>query len=326
MAAFLNSARHVGTLHSFIDAHFRYVNIFRTKDIIPSYVFRYEGFDKYNIQVQRSIQNIGWMNALPVNPQSFCQDPIRRFYANLQVVTTSPLQLWTVVNGIEFTISPEFLGFIIPMELYGLILADDYDLIAHGFNHISALQSMALTHFDDPVHPKVSCLSDHLRVLHFMITRHFLPRSDARDELTPLDIWILYNSSITQHPICLPHLILRAMQSAASPRSSASTKLQYPHTGEVGHKLEKLISSLTKYGNWELDEKDLKEASLQSKIIRLLKILRQRGDWDFENIEELDLGEPEIAKETKAQLMELVDKKDAMEDCSDYESDPQSEF
>ncbi|CAN1182078.1 hypothetical protein LINPERHAP2_LOCUS35778 [Linum perenne] len=192
------------------------------------------------------------------------------------------------------------------MELYGLILADDYDLIEHGFNHIFALQSMALTHFDDPVHPKVFCLPDHLRVLHFMITRHFLPRSDARDELTPLDIWILYNSYITQHPICLPHLILRAMQSAASPCSSgalpfaglitrmldflgvdisqqvrsfniltlrpqsilrkigcqkAPTKSLLDivkggeppeyccHTGEVGHKLEKLISSLTKYGN-----------------------------------------------------------------------------
>ncbi|CAN1743898.1 hypothetical protein LINPERHAP1_LOCUS1947 [Linum perenne] len=196
---------------------FRYVNVFRTKEVIPSYVFRYEGFDKYNIRVQNSIQNIGWMNALPAYPQSFCPDPIRRFYANLQVLTTSPLRLQTVVNGIEFTISPEFLGFIILMELYGLILADNYDLIEHGFNHISALQSLALTHFDDPLHPRVSCLPDHLRVLHFMITRHFLPRSTARDELTPLDIWILYNAHITHHPICLPHLIIRAMQSTASP-------------------------------------------------------------------------------------------------------------
>ncbi|CAN1130021.1 hypothetical protein LINPERPRIM_LOCUS12995 [Linum perenne] len=97
-------------------------------------------------------------------------------------------------------------------------------------------------------------------------------------------------------------------------------------TGEVGHKLEKLISSLNNYGSWELEEKDLREASLQSKITRLLKALRQRGDWDFENIEELNLGASAVAKETKIQLLELVDKKDASESCSDYESDPETEF
>ncbi|CAN1764495.1 hypothetical protein LINPERHAP1_LOCUS9282 [Linum perenne] len=37
-----------------------------------------------------------------------------------------------------------------------------------------------------------------------------------RDELTPMDIWILYNAYISQHLICLPHLIIQAMQSAAS--------------------------------------------------------------------------------------------------------------
>ncbi|CAN1816041.1 hypothetical protein LINPERHAP1_LOCUS27635 [Linum perenne] len=149
-----------------------------------------------------------------------------------------------------------------------------------------------------------------------MITRHFLPRFTARDELTPLDIWILYNAHITHHPICLPHLIIWAMQSAASPYFSgalpfaglitrmldflgvdisqqvrsfnihtlrpqsillkigcqkAPTKSLLDivkggeppeyccETGEVGHKLEKLISSLINYGSWmrKISEKPL---------------------------------------------------------------------
>ncbi|CAN1341070.1 hypothetical protein LINPERPRIM_LOCUS39058 [Linum perenne] len=191
MAAFLNSARYVGTLHSSAEARLRYVNHFRTKEIIPSYVFRYEAFDKYNIQVQTVISNIGWMNALPAYPQSFCPEPFRLFYANLRVLQVSPLRLQTVVN-------------------------DNYDLIEHVFNHIAAIQSIAILPLDNPMCISNKCIPDHLRVLHFMITRHFLPRSSARDELSPLDIWVLYNACVTRHPISLPHLIIRAMQGAAS--------------------------------------------------------------------------------------------------------------
>ncbi|CAN1820488.1 hypothetical protein LINPERHAP1_LOCUS29119 [Linum perenne] len=165
MTAFLNSARYVCTIHSSTEARHRYANHFRSKAIIPSYVF-YEGFDKYNIQVQKSIHNICWMNALPAYPQSFCPKHVWLFYANLCVLQTSPPRLETVVNGIEFIVSPEFLVFIIPMELYGVILADHYDLIEHGFNHISALQSIAVLPFDDPVHPSILCFPDHMRVLH----------------------------------------------------------------------------------------------------------------------------------------------------------------
>ncbi|CAN1763950.1 hypothetical protein LINPERHAP1_LOCUS9061 [Linum perenne] len=62
MAALLNSARYVGTIHNSIVARLRYANHFRTKDIIPSYVFRYEGFDKYKIKSAASIRFSG---ALP---------------------------------------------------------------------------------------------------------------------------------------------------------------------------------------------------------------------------------------------------------------------
>ncbi|CAN1141838.1 hypothetical protein LINPERHAP2_LOCUS12714 [Linum perenne] len=383
MAAFLNSAQYVGTIHPSKEAYLRYTNHFRPKPIIPSYVFRYEGFDKYNIQVQRSILNIGWMNALPSYPQSFCPESIRLFYANLQVLQVSPLRLQTSVSGIQFVISSEFLAFMIPMDLYGLILADNYDLIEHGFNHVAALQSMAMTPIDNLMHPSIRSLPDHLRVLHFMITRHFLPRTYAREELLPLDIWIIYKAYITHHPICLPHLIIRSMQAAGSPHYtgdlpfaglitrmldflgidiSQQIRSFNIHTlrpqsilrkigcqkapvksllaiakggelpeyccevGEVGHKLDLLITSIGNYGNWELEEKDLKKASLHNKITHLLKVLRQRGDWDFENIEELELGNSETAKSIKKQLMELVDKKNGSEDCSDYESDPDSSF
>ncbi|CAN1193968.1 hypothetical protein LINPERPRIM_LOCUS36289 [Linum perenne] len=151
-------------------------------------------------------------------PQSFCLDPIRMFYANLRVIQSSPPRLQTVINGIELTISPEFIAFIIPMEMYGLIMADNYDLIEHGFNLVAALQSLAILHIENLLHPTIACLPDHLRVLHFMLTRHFLPRTVARKDLLPLDIWILYNASLTEYPISLPHLIIRAMQSAASLR------------------------------------------------------------------------------------------------------------
>ncbi|CAN1137053.1 hypothetical protein LINPERPRIM_LOCUS21287 [Linum perenne] len=359
MAAFLNSARYVGDIHPSPEAYRRHIHHFRRQAIIPTYVFRYEGFDKYNIQIQKVINNLGWMNALPAYPQSYCPEPVRLFYSNLQVSQSNPLQLQTMVN-------------------------DNYDLIEHGFNHISALQShLAILPFENPVHISSKCLPDHMRVMHFLITRHFLPRSIARDELTPLDIWILYNACVTQHPISLPHLIIRAMQAAASTRfvgdlpfaglitrmldflgidisqqlrsykiislrpqsilrkigsQKAPTKDlldiakggEPPKyccaAGEVGHKLELLIHSIGEFGSWEFDNKDLQEASLKNKIIRLLKILRQRGDWDFDNIEELDLGASDTAKETKRELLELVDKKNALENCSDYESDPEPDF
>ncbi|CAN1807873.1 hypothetical protein LINPERHAP1_LOCUS25204 [Linum perenne] len=350
MAAFLNSACYVGDIHPSPEAYRRHNHHFRRLAIIPTYVFRYEGFDKYNIQVQKVINSLGWMNALPAYPQSYCPEPVRLFYSNLQVSQSNPPRLQTMVN-------------------------DNYDLIEHGFNHISALQShLAILPFENPVHISSKCLPDHMRVMHFLITRHFLPRSTARDELTPLDIWILYNACITQHPISLPHLIIRAMQAAASTRfvgdlpfaglisrmldflgidisqqlrsykiitlrpqsilrkigsQKAPTKDLFDiakggeppeyccAAGEVGHKLELLIHSIGEFGSWEFDNKDLQEASLKNKIIRLLKILRQRGDWDFDNIEELDLGVSETAKETKRELLELVDKKNALENFND---------
>ncbi|CAN1179322.1 hypothetical protein LINPERPRIM_LOCUS36721, partial [Linum perenne] len=161
MAAFLNSARYVGDIHPSPEAYRRHIHHFRRQAIIPTYVFRYEGFDKYNIQIQKVINNLGWMNALPAYPQSYCPEPVRLFYSNLQVSQSNPLRLQTMVN-------------------------DNYDLIEHGFNHISALQShLAILPFENPAHISSKCLPDHMRVMHFLITRHFLPRSTARDELTP---------------------------------------------------------------------------------------------------------------------------------------------
>ncbi|CAN1752901.1 hypothetical protein LINPERHAP1_LOCUS4925, partial [Linum perenne] len=85
-------------------------------------------------------------------------EPVRLFYSNLQVSQSNPLRLQTLVN-------------------------DNYDLIEHGFNHISALHShLAILPFGNAFHISSKCLPDHMRVMHFLITRRFLPRSTDRDE------------------------------------------------------------------------------------------------------------------------------------------------
>ncbi|CAN1163383.1 hypothetical protein LINPERHAP2_LOCUS25009 [Linum perenne] len=99
--------------------------------------------------------------------------------------------------------------------LIGLTVHNNDQLAAARFDVPAALRALNYAQKSTlpPLH--IGRLLPHLRMIHFLITRHFLPRSFDLTTLSSIDIWILYHATITQLPHSLPHLMLQTLHDAS---------------------------------------------------------------------------------------------------------------
>ncbi|CAN1165299.1 hypothetical protein LINPERPRIM_LOCUS33665 [Linum perenne] len=209
------AAQNLGSHHRSEADRERYIREFRTRPLLPTLKFFPEGFIKYGIPIFDSLFDIGWSSFVPTSPNPHCPEPVRLFYSNLRLTCSHPLQLQTLVYDTLITVTPALISFVLGAPLVGLTVHNDEQLAAARFDVGAALRAL---HYDQdstlpPFH--TGRLSPHLRTIHFLITRQFLPRSHNLTILTSIDIWILYHATITQFPLSLPHLMLQALHDAS---------------------------------------------------------------------------------------------------------------
>ncbi|CAN1157764.1 hypothetical protein LINPERHAP2_LOCUS21739 [Linum perenne] len=96
--------------------------------------------------------------------------------------------------------------------------------------------------------------------------------------------------------------------------------------GQISMKLNLLASSIKERNDWTIPTKALLECSLHKAIQNFVGALKFRGDWEIEDLQALELGEDQLAKDVKELILATYEKGPEKEDASDYESDPEVDF
>ncbi|CAN1135995.1 hypothetical protein LINPERHAP2_LOCUS9201 [Linum perenne] len=96
--------------------------------------------------------------------------------------------------------------------------------------------------------------------------------------------------------------------------------------GQIISKLNFLASSIKKRNDWHIPLKMMMSYTLGMTISNFVGALKERVDWEHEDIQNLVLGRNQEAEDIKRMIMELYEKKLESEYASDFESDPEDDF
>ncbi|CAL1380843.1 unnamed protein product [Linum trigynum] len=124
---------------------------------------------------------------------------------------TDPPTFTTTVYNYLLTISVDLLSYLLGYPIQGAEVVDEADFPTVEFNENEAMhlyaRDIGAYH---PARLDARCLPDDLKVLHFYITRVFLPRSHGLTRIYPMDMWILARAKENRH-ISYPHLMIGHM-------------------------------------------------------------------------------------------------------------------
>ncbi|CAN0875958.1 hypothetical protein LINGRAHAP2_LOCUS11017, partial [Linum grandiflorum] len=202
----LISSPFLGPVHQSTTSASRFATDFGNRDVLKMLVPHLDRFLKYGYLCPfRYIHSLGWTSFLNYVPHIYCQTAVQKFYYNLAVISNTPLQAQTIVDGRVILVNPEVLSQLTVVPIGGLPYLSDLDIRAQGFNLEAAGVALCHTAPDCPTQFHISFLSHDLRVLNWFITRIFLPRSFALDTVTSMDVWVMHNVFHGQ-PLSLPHL------------------------------------------------------------------------------------------------------------------------
>ncbi|CAN1285118.1 hypothetical protein LINPERPRIM_LOCUS18885 [Linum perenne] len=123
------------------------------------------------------------------------------------------------VDGNLLFITPELLHQVLGVPIQGLHLSSEEEFPSFVIEPISAVQTLTNNptgdRFPEDRPPNTFQLPAHLRVLHFLITRVFFPRTTNREVVTALDAWVLHHAE-NRLQISYAHLMLTHMIRAAT--------------------------------------------------------------------------------------------------------------
>ncbi|CAL1354872.1 unnamed protein product [Linum trigynum] len=195
-------------------AYSRYLRRFRDRPIQPSFSIQPSGFTKYDLNVSSLIDNLGWGSLTEDMRFSFCPEVVRLFYVNLVPGPgCDPAFFTTTVFNYDITVTPALLANLLDLPHTGLRAGTDGEFISRGFRFDIVLDRYTRDIGDFYPSPLAAGrLPDDLKVLHFFITRLFLPRDlSASDILHSADLWILSNAKegrlISYASLMFSHLI-----------------------------------------------------------------------------------------------------------------------
>ncbi|CAL1381650.1 unnamed protein product [Linum trigynum] len=171
----------------------RYLRRFRERPIYPSLSIHPSSFSKYDMNIPSLLHSLGWESVENMR-FSYCPEAVRLFYVNIQKGPgTVPTFFTTMVFNFEIKVTPELLATALDLPHAGLHAGTDSEFGALGFDLQDALKSVTRDigqYF--PSRPADGRLPDDLKVLHFFLTRSFLPRDlSSTDILHTSDIWVL---------------------------------------------------------------------------------------------------------------------------------------
>ncbi|CAL1382361.1 unnamed protein product [Linum trigynum] len=116
----------------------------------------------------------------------------------------------TTVYGHTVTITVELLSQKLHMSTEGREVMSENDFYRYHFSPRVAISRLSSIETFGTNSTNISCLPDELKVLHFYITRFFLPRTVDRSTVTPLDLWIMSNA-VSYQKLSYPHLMFHHM-------------------------------------------------------------------------------------------------------------------
>ncbi|CAN1240179.1 hypothetical protein LINGRAPRIM_LOCUS2629 [Linum grandiflorum] len=150
------------------------------------------GFDKYNLNIAGFIANLRWSEFFSNRETTTFPDAVAQFYCNLQLSENLMNGIFTMfVDGYLLSITPRLLAMVLKVPCSGLLVFSEAELSLHDFSASNVLKRWIPTKSDDTSYAPASRLPDIHRTLHYLITNVFLPRTDAKFVVTPLDAWII---------------------------------------------------------------------------------------------------------------------------------------
>ncbi|CAI0548136.1 unnamed protein product [Linum tenue] len=145
------------------------------------------------MDIPHLITSLGWRDILPNRNFGFCPEAVRMFYANMKpCLHISPPCFITIVYNFLITINVELLSLQLGIPIAGAEVMNESDFHSAEFNEGDALRLYTRDtgrYYPSEFH--AGRLPDDLKVLHFYISRLFLPRSFGLNTIYPSDLWIL---------------------------------------------------------------------------------------------------------------------------------------
>ncbi|CAI0461073.1 unnamed protein product [Linum tenue] len=164
------------------------------------------------MDIPRLINTIGWGGILPNRNFGFRPEVVRMFYANMKpCLHISPPCFTTIVYNYLITLNVELLSLLLGIPVSGAEVMNELDFHSFEFNEGDALRLYTRDtgrYYPSEFHS--GRLPDDLKVLHFYITRLFLPRSFGLNTIYPSDLWILASAK-ENRVISYPHLMFDHM-------------------------------------------------------------------------------------------------------------------
>ncbi|CAI0513661.1 unnamed protein product, partial [Linum tenue] len=190
----------------------RYLQQFQDRPLHPSITLDPSRFNRYGMDVPRLINTIGWGDILPNRNFGFRPEAVRMFYSNMKpCLHITPPCFTTIVYNYLITINVELLSLLLGIPIAGAEVMNELDFHSVDFNEGDALRLYTRDtgrYYPSEFH--TGRLPDELKVLHFYITRCFLPRSFGLNTIYPSDLWILASAK-ENRVISYPHLMFDHM-------------------------------------------------------------------------------------------------------------------
>ncbi|CAL1371429.1 unnamed protein product [Linum trigynum] len=172
----------------------RYLRSFRDRPIQPSFTFQPSAFNKYGMNLSSMLAGFRWSSLVEDQRFSFCPEAVRMFYVSIKWgLGPEPSFFTTVVYNHKIKVTPDLLASVLSLPHSGLQAGFDGEFHNLGFDFLASLSLLSEDtgrYFSH--HLDVGRLPDDLKVLHWFITRCWLPRDlRSSDVLHPNDLWIM---------------------------------------------------------------------------------------------------------------------------------------
>ncbi|CAL1394749.1 unnamed protein product [Linum trigynum] len=187
----------------------RYLRCFCDRPIYPSFTISPSAFSKYDMNIPALGAGLGWESLTEDQRFIHCPKAVRLFYVNIRRDHgAEPRSFTTMVYDHEITVTPDLLASVYLFFTRGIQASFDSDFAEQGFDFCQALDHLTCDIGKaSPTRLSAGHLPDDLKVLHFFITRYFLPcDASSAGLLHSSDLWIMENARVHQ-PISFASLM-----------------------------------------------------------------------------------------------------------------------
>ncbi|CAL1411551.1 unnamed protein product [Linum trigynum] len=200
--------RSLGFVHTYISSihrepsiinHHLYLEHFDQRPLAFQIRIDPHEFIPFGMDIMPLISALGWEFLINLPAQPACPELVKHFYSNLRCLGIQTKRFSTLVYGHLLSIPMRALSIILGYPSSGLALSHTSEMWKFDFNlHVEGAKfSGQPVGSSFEVFP-ASRLCPKLRIFHYFLTRVLLPRGYSRDQVLPLDIWVISHATAGQ--------------------------------------------------------------------------------------------------------------------------------